>query len=469
MRTEKRYTGYWYLQNDSMSMAGNLIVGKGITLTLVDHSKKQYSNPAIEIIKGIAQDEKRETFHFILYKLELLNSWESSQNLQTYEFSASYLILSTQSQLLTIAQTDLETEDICINSNYLNSWCRWPNKEHNYRINENKVDYYYFHPSPTLLSEMDNCNIYASVSGSIHLDQHRGFFNKLESHIDIKFFETIKLCDSFYTISKIEYLLSLFMDIPVVNDSLSFKSKDINCICIQNIQQKHYNFRQLTDSEASFTSTSLDIMKNGLLNHWFEFYDLESDALNLFFNTIYNKELTDEIRIICFSAVLEDLSKRYFVSGQFKQETKRTRMLQTIINILKKDSHPQEANYLKTTYLDRDESFKNRLLSLLNRYQDVWEPLEIEPFANKVVNTRNFLVHRQCADNQKQKICPIEDYKKLADTLRYIISGILLKELGISSEDIIRILVFIQVWTTDDFIRIHPEYKEVAKFAEDSL
>ena len=163
----------------------------------------------------------------------------------------------------------------------------------------------------------------------------------------------------------------------------------------------HYNYRQMSDNGTMFTSNIHDIVDSNIIRHWYDFYDQEQQALNLFFDTIYNEELTDELRIICYSSVLEELTKRYYTPNYPPRETRKRKMLQSIFDILKVDGHLQEANNLKTSCLDKDDTFEMRLFALLKRYQDVWEMLDVEEFSSKAVLTRNFLVHRQIDDNLK--------------------------------------------------------------------
>ena len=177
----------------------------------------------------------------------------------------------------------------------------------------------------------------------------------------------------------------------------------------------------------------------------------------MFFNTIYNEELSDELRIICYSSVLEELTKRFFSSNRILPLTKRRKRLEHIVSILKSDNHLNEANDLKTGYLDKDETFEVRLLNLLQKYHDVWDLINTEEFATKSVLTRNFLVHRQIQDKMANYIYQQGEYNKLARILRYIISATLLKEIGYSTDEVKRILTLLSsVWTYDDYIKVHP-------------
>ena len=115
-----------------------------------------------------------------------------------------------------------------------------------------------------------------------------------------------------------------------------------------------------------------------------------------------------------------------------------------IIELLKIEHHPDEANFIKTKFLDKGDYFEVRLLNLLQMHKDIWEQIEIEEFAKKAALTRNFLVHRQIPENQEPYLFQPNEYHKVANTLRYIIAGTLLRELGfLWKDDIIRILCYI--------------------------
>ena len=367
MRVNKTYRGYWDFQRDAISVAGILTVGKDITLNLVDLNKLCYTLQDIHCLRGVAIDDNNDTYFFLLYDLTYIASMNSSQGLQTYEFSVSYLVLSSQSCLHEIRDNILKTDKIIVNNSNLNWWCKSLIKEQEFDIKLNKLNYNYIQPKPVLLSELDDCNIYAFISSSTGTPRHDGFFNKLESHLEITFGDTLELRDTFKVLHKIERLLSLFMTNPVVNESISFTSNETYCTCIHNITVNHYNYRQSADNERMFTSSIRDITDNQIIKNWCDFYDVEQSALNLFFDTVYNEELTDELRIICYSSVLEELTKRYYIPNQPIRETRKRKMLQDIIDILKADHHRKEANDLKTGYLDKDDTFESRLFFLLQK------------------------------------------------------------------------------------------------------
>lgn len=465
MRKEKAYTGYWNFHCDTPSVAGTLTMGSGITLNIADLDKKFYDERTIDSLRGVAIDDNNDTYFFFLYNLTKIASVDSIPGLKTYSFSVSYIVLSSQSLLHELSDNILRVNRIIINNPYLNWWCRSLIKEQSYEISKDEVDYHYIHPDSILISQLDNCRIYAFISRSTGTPRHEGFHNKLESHFEIAFDDSLELKETFSVVHKIERLLSLMMCTPVVNDSVSFTIDKTRCICVQNIMVNHYNYRQMPDNEAMFTSNINDIADNNIIRHWYDFYDEEQQALNLFFDTIYNEELTDELRIICYSSVLEELTKRYYTPNHPSRETRKRKMLQNIIYKLKADGHLQEANNLKTSYLDKDDTFETRLFALLKKYQDVWEMLDVEVFSTKAVLTRNFLVHRKIDDNLKSFLYVPQEYEKLARTLRYIVSVTLLKELGICTKDITRILCVMigGIWTFDEYARVHPEIAKQAK------
>ena len=465
MRKEKVYTGYWNFHCDTPSVAGTLTVGSGIILDIADLDKRFYDERTIACLRGVAIDDNNDTYFFFLYNLTNIASINSCPGLKTYSFSVSYIVLSSQPLLHELSDSILRVNRIIINSPYLNWWCKSLIKEQSYDISKDEVDYHYIHSDPILISQLDNCKIYAFISRSTGTPRHEGFQNKLESHFEIAFVDSLELKETFSVVHKIERLLSLLMCTPVVNDSVSFTIDKIRCICVQNIMTNHYNYRQMSDNGTMFTSNIHDIVDSNIIRHWYDFYDQEQQALNLFFDTIYNEELTDELRIICYSSVLEELTKRYYTPNYPPRETRKRKMLQSIFDILKVDGHLQEANNLKTSCLDKDDTFEMRLFALLKRYQDVWEMLDVEEFSSKAVLTRNFLVHRQIDDNLKSYLYFPQEYEKLARTLRFIVSVTLLKELGFRTKDITRILCVMigGIWTYDDYARGHPEIVKQTK------
>ena len=99
MRVEKIYNGYWNFHSETFSVSGSLTVGSSITLNLVDLNKKYYEQRTIDCLRGVAIDDNNDSFFFILYDLDFIASVGNTQGLQTYEYSVSYLVFSSQSLL----------------------------------------------------------------------------------------------------------------------------------------------------------------------------------------------------------------------------------------------------------------------------------------------------------------------------------------------------------------------------------
>lgn len=445
MRTEKKYTGYWNFNSETPTIAGTLIVGNNITIEIVEfNNKSYYTHLSIDGLKGVALDENNETFFFELYDLDFLQSHTSNMGVQSYTFSVSYLVFSKSISFHRRNDKTLSVSEISICNHYLNGWCCSKTDIHNYEVIGKRIDYHFEQPSSFVLYELDNSKVSVFISNSVQLRPEKYFHNILQPFVNIKLNEPTELKDSFPIISKIENLLSLFMDTPFVNECLYFNLGNVSCVCIQNIKTKHFNFRAIPDENASFTSVIQDVMDNNVVRHWIDLYKEEPHALSLFFNTIYNEELSDELQIICYASVLEEFTKRYYTSDDKIVKTKKNNTLLRIIELLKKEHHSDEANFIKTKFIDKGDYFEVRLLNLLQTHQNLWEQIEIEEFAKKVALTRNFLVHRQIPENQEPYLFQPKEYQKVAVTLRYIIAGTLLRELGfLYKDDIIRILCFI--------------------------
>lgn len=463
MRLYKTYIGYWNFHSETNSVAGSIIVGNDLLLKLIDYNKTFHEQAHIDYMTGVAQDESNNVYNFILWDLHRKSYTMTTQGMQEYEYQVSYLAFSDHSDILSAIGNKTQIScDISLKYTYLNWWCRSLLEEHNYKITSGNIDYHYTQPKPVLLSELESCNILAAIYSSTQTPQSNGFSNKLVFHIIIKQHQPIELNNCFQLIRQLEHLICLLVTIPVANECINFKIGQANCICVQNIKLRHYNYDQVPDDHMT-TSTIKDLLNGSKVKLWFDFYNKENFALGLFFDTIYNEELSDELRIICYSSVLEELTKRYYTRQQQPINTKKKRKLAEIIEVLKSGGHKDKANYLKTQYLDKDDNFETRLLCLLHKYKDVWEMLNIDEFAKKVVLTRNFLVHRQIDDKLEPYLYTKNEYSKIARTLRYVISATLLKELEFCNKDIERLLCIFGMWSLDDYVRIHPELQGQAK------
>ena len=209
MKVERAYKGYWAFQSETFSVAGTLTVGNEITLCLMDANKKYYRElNNIDLLCGIAQDDLRQ-----------LTSTFNTQGIQTYVYSASYVVFCQHSSSLEIDGQHLKTKGISINSPYLSFWCRRLITDNKYDFDEKVLNYHYVHPDPMLIARLDNCDVYYVLSYKTRSPQHDGFYNKLESHLKIEFAEAMEFADTFETLKRGD---KLYMHSEYTEPALSF-------------------------------------------------------------------------------------------------------------------------------------------------------------------------------------------------------------------------------------------------------
>jgi hypothetical protein len=159
-----------------------------------------------------------------------------------------------------------------------------------------------------------------------------------------------------------------------------------------------------------FHTIDFEISNKGLLSHnKIEYNEIKSNLINILNNWINNSKIQDSIILVLEKYTFIKLTvETYFLNTCFAIETfhrknKNNRVLsESKFNKIKKGIRAKlETQEELDLFNDRliyanEPTFKNRLLSLKEEFQIVTiDNFDIDNYINKIVKTRNCLVHRE--------------------------------------------------------------------------
>lgn len=263
------------------------------------------------------------------------------------------------------------------------------------------------------------------------------------SYIGIEFNEPQKFDEVMKTYNNITNFISFFMGQIAYINSMSVVYKELE----ENIDV-NVLFRKRTDltNKSHEISphemlTTFDQLPNPemLLNNWFDNLDLIHLLFGLYFSTKYNPDryITDHFLSMTQAIDTYHIRKneeKYIEINEFnKLKEKFLEIIQTL------PCEEREHFENKVKYMN-NKSLRTRLREIgedfdyLNSILNIFDNTTI----NKIINTRNYYTHWDPKDELKA-IPPIElpDYIK---PLRCLILALILNELGLSKEDIIKIV-----------------------------
>ncbi len=177
-----------------------------------------------------------------------------------------------------------------------------------------------------------------------------------------------------------------------------------------------------------------------IMNKWFEKSNRLEFIFNLYFGIIYNVEMFIEQKFMFLIQALE-VYHRLTQTGKYltDDETKEIRdiMINSIpekIELTKKEILKSKLNYLNEITL------KERVLFILNKYKTIIEEIipDIEEFAKKVRNTRNYYTHFSKDDSK-----PVFEDEELfiaSEQLKILVEICILSEIGFTDEKIATII-----------------------------
>lgn len=172
-----------------------------------------------------------------------------------------------------------------------------------------------------------------------------------------------------------------------------------------------------------------------VLSRWFERSELLSPALDLYFSTLYEPRIHLERHFLFLAQATETYHRRISDATDQPLDEHENR-LKAILDTVPSQYKDWLDGKLKYS---NELSFRWRIKTLVDRFEDVLEGyIDRNPFAHKVYVTRNWLTHYD--EEQKAQAAKGLDLLDLIYKLRSLLEASFLSEIGLTNEEIKRIL-----------------------------
>jgi len=183
-----------------------------------------------------------------------------------------------------------------------------------------------------------------------------------------------------------------------------------------------------------------------VLQRWMESHKELSAACELYFTTKYGRDLGSENRFLQMIQAAEVIHRRRFTNEVIPKHDYSERMELVLENV------PEEhRNWVREQLqFGNEPRLRHRLLDLVARSSEVISPLisSSAEFADRVVRTRNYLVHRDPGSKRRARTEKAE-LDHMSDVVGFLIETVLLTELGFEASE------------SADWFRRRTRYREI--------
>lgn len=170
------------------------------------------------------------------------------------------------------------------------------------------------------------------------------------------------------------------------------------------------------------------------LNAWFEKWDILKPTIDLFSITLNERNLDNETRFLYLAQALEAYHRR-MKDSFIMQPDKFDELVDSMIKGLSK----KEASWIKKKldYCNKP-SFRKRISEIIKNMPEPLHPIagNITSFDYRVASTRHYLTHYDAAG--QKPAATGEALGDLANRLSLILAVVLMQEIGMSSENIVK-------------------------------
>lgn len=460
MSTEtKRYEGYWWLpEKPDKKVTGNLSINRreGIELRIISSLESQDSffsdRASPEIILGQAIDGNLIT----LINPICTNSQSNSSN-----FFIDLSACTYKSQIAIVGKRHFNTkEDVVFTSadirfGLLDEWlCQSgfsDNKETNEQGHLTQYNLKYEYPE-IIEFNVDSINLTIKTNYFLNRDHkylylkhelcHKSFF-KLEPEHPQNFNWYNNIFES------LRRFITVVSGFPVsITDIITYGNEyyiydDIKTKENFNINyQLPNNFIETFDKHPGKLLTRLDHLEIELpviLNNWFEKSEILEPAIILYVATLSTDLGYSEFRLLNYAQALEALHRRVF-GGKYLTDEEYKPVCQTLTNSIPESLEISHRDSLKGRIKYGHEFSQRKRIKLL--LDEVWEDCldkfidDKNTFINKVINTRNYLIHYDSAS--EAKAVEGTEIFYIAERLKIILIAHILLQLGIPKKNVYR-------------------------------
>jgi len=169
-----------------------------------------------------------------------------------------------------------------------------------------------------------------------------------------------------------------------------------------------------------------------LLQNWFGKAEQLAPVYDLYFSSVYGREMYLEQKFLCLIQALESYHRRMVNNRKWPEEDYNKRIEEIMWGV------PSEyKKWLRYVLKHRNEpELHERLEKLLNRFPTTVSSLikDTQTFVNKVCDTRNYLTHHD--ENLKNAAAKGEALHRINLQLTALVEMCLLKELGFTPDEV---------------------------------
>ncbi len=441
------YKGLWWLpERPENTVTGTLryTSSEGILLELVgsfNEIKDVGKMLSPEIILGISSDGKPIT----LYKCFEKSSVLSSPGLQTSLFYVSLVFVGAHFQ----DAKDIKFNSMSVYYSYLDEWVDISGFKKEYLGQGKELVIKFQLPEPIRADISDTLTLAIIFKATECCDP---FFLK---QINIKQKAEIKIevseDTSFEELEKIIYHIRNFLTIATMKSVQVLNIKGTTKINEEMIDNEvcrppvEILYRQLGmpegqetlhSSEMFFTYTDISDRFEYFLKNWLKDSTLLEAVYNPYFAMLYNPRMYIEDRFLNLVKAIESFHK-YKYDGKYLPDEEYKPIYEALINTIPKEAQKDLKDKLEEYLRYGNEfSLRKRMKHIIDKYRDVVDIFikDRKSFIEKVVNTRNYLIHRNW--QLREHTASGEELYHLTQKLRICFETCLLSQLGFNSLEI---------------------------------
>lgn len=447
MEKRETYLGHWCLTEKKdidkcKSYPGELVIesDSSITLKLMgepDQLNKNLYNineqEFVKVIIGVAKNTRTNKDHSFTLINSIVSGFRKS-TLTEIELKSSYALIDHQIE-------DFEKfriGQIGVHCRFLEEWIGVTGHKRKKKTSEDdpfaEYEYHLVDPIPLYDNKDMQLDLRFSVRAPILLK--KDVVISESSYLLIRFNNRQNIDTVFELVEKINNFFSFAIGEPVPIDSIelmqhSTKSKE----SIDN--KNNYKFKLIRKLSKRYTTQEnirkeamlipYDVLKAknfNIIGPWIEKYDEYRHALNLYFGKIYSKSQYEENAFLDIVFSIEVLHRVIFREHNGKSRKYKDKLKKILLKLQQNDKE----------WLLKRLGKKNEM-TLLNRFEHIEEefrPIVEKIFKNpittfeRIVTTRNFLVHYEIHEELKHKVIPSNRLYKYSNKLTVLFQAMLI-------------------------------------------
>jgi hypothetical protein len=196
--------------------------------------------------------------------------------------------------------------------------------------------------------------------------------------------------------------------------------------------------RKIMKHKMVFTFDAISDRFSTFLNTWFESASSLKIVFDLYFGTIYNPNLYVDNQFLSYIIAIEAFH-RLDIRGEYLSKEDYENIRQTLVNAIPADIDKSHKESLKKKIeFGHEYSMRKRLTDITRKYAKNINTFinNVTLFNNRVVDTRNYMIHNSHCPNE----CTGKDLIVLTKQMKLLLEICLLRKLGFTEEEVNNLL-----------------------------